>query len=242
MFPSIPASNMDKKTIVREIIKELKKGNNVALVAFTGWGKTRTAFEVAVQLASEGYRVGMKFPTLTVAVKKFRELVELMQGANQLSAILTAGAQQYCAYKWHYPQRHCSRCALHNQNVEIKAPPIVTYQDLNSLVSDDACAYWVQERLFPRYNIVIGHYGRLNKILPYVHYLILDEAQELFIPNIKSVTLSEIAEALNVDVSELVSPDVIKEYAEERLINADPVRVSTLLEIQRLMCSVLVGF
>ncbi len=232
------AEDMDKKSLIIEVIRELKKGNNVAFIAFTGWGKTRTAFEVAIELAREGYKMGITFPTLTVAVKKFRELVELMQGANQLSAILTAGAQQYCAYKWSYPQRHCSRCVL-KRNVEMEAPSIATYQDINALVPDDACGYWIQEKLFPGYNVIIGHYGRIGKILPHIHYLVIDEIQELFLPNIRTIMLYEIAEVLNVNASELVSPDVIKDYAEERLVNADPVRedvIHSLLQMLRSTC------
>jgi len=229
----------DRKALVFEIVRELKKGNNVAFIAFTGWGKTRMAFEVAVELAKED-KVMLTFPTLTVALKKFKELVEILQNVNpQLSAILTAGAQQYCTYKWHYPQRYCSRCSL-RQNAKVEVPleelRILTYQDLNTLAPDDACGYWIQERLFPSYNIIIGHYGRMSKILPHVHYLIVDEAQELFLPNIRTMMLTEIAEVLNVDVSELVNIDIIKEYAEERLINADPVRedvIHLLLQMLR---------
>jgi hypothetical protein len=166
--------------------------------------------------------------------------VEILQNVNPPpSAMLTAGAQQYCVYRWHYPQRHCSRCALYKRNVEAEVPQVVTYQDLNALAPDDACAYWLQERLFPSYSIIIGHYGRMSKILPHVHYLILDEAQEQFLPNIKTIALSEIAEALKVDVSELVSPDAIKDYAEERLISADPVRediIHSLLQMLRSAC------
>jgi hypothetical protein len=239
----VKAGDMDKKALVFEIVRELKKGNNVALIAFTGWGKTRTALEVAAELAREGYKVGMKFPTLTVAVKKFAELVEILRNANPPpSAILTAGAQQYCAYKWHYPQRYCAKCVLY-KNVEAEAPlremRVLTYQDINTLTPDHLCGYWIQEKLFPGYNIIIGHYGRMSKILPHVHYLVIDEVQELFLPNIKTIALSEIAEALSVDASELTSPDVIEEYAEERLKNADPARedvIHLLLQMLRSTC------
>ncbi len=225
--------------MTHEIISELRRGSNVALIAFTGWGKTWTAFEVAGALAKEGYRMGLMFPTLTVAIKKWKELTQIIQNVNPPpSAILTAGAQQFCSYRWHYPQRYCSRCILY-RNAEIEAPSIVTYQELNALAPEDVCAYWLQEKLFPKYNIIVGHYGRMSKILPHVHYLVIDEAQELFIPNIKSVALHEIAEVLKVDVSELISPDVIEEYAKEQLASADPARedvIYLLIQMLKTTC------
>jgi hypothetical protein len=224
-----------RKALVNEIVNELKKGINVAMIAPTGWGKTHLAFKVAIELGKEGYRVGVKFPTLTVAVKKWQELVSLLQNADpRPSAILTAGAQQFCIYKWQYPQRYCNRCPLRRQQ-QISVPQKVAYYELDKLVPDDACAYWVQEELFPNFNIIIGHYGRAVKTAPHVHFMIWDEAQEAFIPNIKSMPLYEIAEVLRADVSELTDVNTIKEYAEARLVDADPVREDVLFSLLQMM-------
>jgi hypothetical protein len=227
----------NRKALVNEIVSTLKRGVNVALIAPTGWGKTRAAFEVATELAREGHSVGMMFPTLTVAVKKWQELVSVIQSASPPpSAILTAGAQQFCPYRWQYPQRHCRRCAL-RRSQRIDAPPMLTYSELDKMVSEDVCAYWVQEELFPRYSIIIGHYGRAPKIAPYVNYIVWDEAQELFIPSLRSIPLSEIAEALNVDISELIDVNAIKEHAEARLVDAEPAREDIIYSILQMLRS-----
>jgi hypothetical protein len=228
---------MDKKALIFEIIHELKRGSNVALIAPTGWGKTYRAFQASIELAKEGYKVGIFFPTLTLGVSKWRELVELLK-TTSVSAILTAGAQQYCTYRWQYPQRHCRRCVLYRRQ-RINAPSVVAYYELEEIAPDDSCAYWIQEEMFPEYNIILGHYGRSSKVIPYIHVAIWDEAQELFLPNLRSVSLSEIVEMLNVDVSELTDVNAIREYAEERLIEADPVRedaIYSLLQMLRSTC------
>jgi hypothetical protein len=236
MFLIALTGDMDKKALVFETKRELKNGNHVAFIAFTGWGKTYLASQVAIELAKEGSRVGMFFPTNTLALKKWKEFTMLLENANpRPSAILTAGAQQFCVYKWRYPQRQCSRCALYKRNARIEAPSLLTYLDLDKLVPEDMCTYWAQEELFPKYDIVIGHYGRAPKILPHVNFAVWDEAQELFIPNIRTTTLSEIAEVLKVDVAELTSPDVIKDYAESRLINADSTREDAIFSLLQML-------
>jgi len=238
-FLSMTTGGMDKESLIREIIGELKRGRNVVFVAHTGWGKTRMAFEVAAILAREGHKMAMFFPTATLAMKKWRELVSIIQGTVlQPSAILTVGAQQYCIYRWQYPQKHCRRCVLYRPQ-RIEAPSILTYSELENIVPEDACGYWIQEELFPQYNIVLGHYGRAIKISPHVDYIIWDEAQELFIPSLRSVALSEIAEVLNVDTSELTDVNAIKEYAEAKLIDAEPIKedvIYSLLQMLRLTC------
>jgi len=224
----------DRKALVGEIVNELKRGHNVALIAPTGWGKTLLAFQVAKELAGAGYRVAYFVPTLTLALKKWTELVLF----SPLSAILTAGATQFCVYKWRFPQRYCSRCAL-RRSIKVEAPPIVTYQELDALTPDDVCGYHVQELVFPSYKIVIGHFGRAKKILEHVHVAIWDEAHELFLPAIESMSLDEISEALGVDASELTDVNVIKEIAEARLVEADPVRedvIHHLLQMLRRTC------
>jgi len=227
---------MDKERLVYEIINELKSGENVALIAFTGWGKTHLGFKVAVELAKEGHKVGIYFPTLTAAVRKWQELVSLIQNANPPpSAILTAGAQQYCAFKWQYPQRYCHRCTLRrNLQQHIGAPRVVTYYELDKMTPDNVCTYWVQEQLFPDYNIIVGHHSRATKTAPYVRYVVWDEAQETFIPNIKSMPLSEIADVLKAD-SELTDINIMKEYAEARLTEADPVREDAIFSLLQML-------
>jgi len=235
---------MDKNALVRELVREikgeLKKGSNVAFIAPTGWGKTRMAFEVAVALAME-HKVAIFFPTRTLGMKKWHELVSIIRGADQQpSAILTAGAQQYCVYRWQYPQRHCRRCVLYRPHSPQRIDaPLLTYSELENVVPEDVCGYWVQEELFPQYDIVLGHYGRAVKMSQHVDYVIWDEAQELFIPSLRSMALSEIAEALNVNVAELTDVNAIKEYAEEKLIDAEPVKddiIYSLLQMLRLTC------
>jgi hypothetical protein len=221
----------DRKALVGEIVNELKRGHNVALIAPTGWGKTLLAFQVAKELAGAGYRVAYFVPTLTLALKKWTELVSF----SPPSAILTAGAMQFCVYKWRQPQRYCFRCVLRRPNLKINAPPTVTYQELDMLTPEDACGYHIQESIFPAYNIIVGHYGRAKKILPYVNVVILDEAHELFLPSIESLPLVEISEVLGVDASELVDINVIKEIAEMRLIEADPKREDVIYNILQML-------
>jgi hypothetical protein len=225
--------SMDRKALIREIADELLRGNNVALLAPMGWGKTWTAFNVATELAQRGYKVAYLAPTLTLALKKWHEILQIVSASKQ-SAILTAGAQQFCTYRWRYPQRYCNRCAL-RRNVRIEAPPVVMYQELDMLTPEDACGYHVQELIFPSYNIIVGHYGRARKILPYVNVVILEEAHEQFIPMIESLPLVEISEMLEVDVSELRDVSAIKEIAETRLIEADPKREDAIYHILQML-------
>jgi hypothetical protein len=227
--------------IRNEIINELKKGNNVAVIAFTGWGKTRMAFEVAIELARQGHRVGVLFPTLTVALKKWEEFLSLLQNVNPPpTAILTGGAQQFCIYRWQYPQRFCGRCSLRRSWHATEMPPkTLTYSELDKIVPDDTCGYWAQEELFPQYHIVLGHYGRAAKIMPFVNYVVWDEAQELFIPSLQSIPLSHLAALLSTDVSELRDIEAIRDYAEAKLIGADPLRedeIHSLLQMLNRTC------
>jgi len=228
----MPTRNMGNR-LIDEIINELKKGINVALIAPTGWGKTRLAFQVIAELAKMGYKIAYAVPTLTLAVHKWEELVSF----SPPSAILTAGAAQYCVYRWNYPQRHCNRCSM-GKSTDVDVPKIVTYFELNKLVPDHVCAYWVQEAIMHRYSVIVGHYGRLGKILRYVHFLVADEVQERYLPFIESKPLSEIAELLSIDADQLTDVSVIKELAEERL-TADPLKedeLYTLLQLLKKTC------
>jgi hypothetical protein len=225
---------MDKKALIREIANKLVRGINVALIAHMGWGKTWTAYNVAVELAQREYKVAIFKPTATLALKKWRELSQIASASKQ-SAILTAGAQQFCVYKWQYPQRYCNRCALRRTNVKIEAPPIITHQELDTLTPDDVCGYHVQEMIFPRYQIIVGHFGRMKKILPYVNVAILDEAHELFLPATESIPLDEISEVLKVDLSELKDIGAIREIAEARLVDADPMREDIIYQILQML-------
>jgi hypothetical protein len=199
--------------LTEEIANKLKR-NNVLLAAPMGWGKTTLMLRLAVLLAKEGWRVGVVAPTLTLLVKKWPQLLEMLQRElNPPRVMLSAGAGQYCVYKWENPQKHCHRCRL-RRNFAINVP-IVTYEEIEKMVPEDACGYWAQESSLDRYDIVLGHYGRLPRMN--INVLLVDEAHEFYLPHIVSYNLYEVATLLGVNVGEL-NLDVIRELVEERLL------------------------
>ncbi|MCC6021407.1 MAG: DEAD/DEAH box helicase family protein [Thermoproteaceae archaeon] len=202
--------------IKEEIKSALRAGSNALLKAPTGWGKTRLLLEVAVELAREGTRVAFLAPTLTLLVRKWPELLSL----GPPPAILTAGAQQHCVYRWRYPQRFCARCRL-RRDAEAQLPEHVTYADIAELTPEDVCSYYVQESAMQRYSIVLAHYGRAQKVARLADYLLVDEAHEYFLPAITSWRLQEIAEMLGVETGELSDVVAIKELVEEKTNSPD---------------------
>ena len=206
--------------LTEEIIARLKN-HHVLLVAPTGWGKTALMLRLAVQLAKEGWRVGVIAPTLTLLVKKWPQLQQILSSMpSPPRAILTAGAGQYCVYKWNIPQRQCPRCRLYNAvNVNI-ASTVVTFEDIEKMTPENKCGYWVQESLLSSHNIIAGHYNRLPKIVRYIHYLLIDEVHEYYLPHISSYPLRELAELLGVSAEEL-NITVIKELVAEKLSRLD---------------------
>jgi hypothetical protein len=206
----------NRELLARELVSMLKE-NNVLLQAPTGWGKTTLMLRMLALLAKEGWKVALTAPTLFLLVEKWKELTKMLQGVpNPPRAILTAGAGQYCVYQWSIPQRFCSRCKLyHNVNAEFGS--FATFEDINRLTPEDACGYWAQETVLPRYDIIMGHYGRLSKIVDLVHFLFIDEAHEFFIPRISTFKLAEIAQLLGITTEELYSVAVIKELVDEKL-------------------------
>jgi hypothetical protein len=180
-----------------------------------GWGKTYLMMRLAIELA-QGSRVGILAPTLTLLIKKWPELQQMLS-LSPPRAILTAGAKRYYAFGYQMPQRFCSRCQLRRSPALHLEGAAVTFEDINRAVSTSACGYWVQEALLPRYDIIAGHYGRLSKIGP-INYLLIDEAHEFYLPHITSYPLEELAELLGVfSVEELNSTAIIKELVAERL-------------------------
>ncbi len=211
-------SNRDALT--KELIAMLKE-SNVMLQAPTGWGKTTLMLKMLALLAKEGYKVGFIAPTLFLLVEKWGQLLQMLQSMpNPPRAILTAGAGQYCVYQWSIPQRFCSRCRLYRHNVDIHFGDyagLVTFEDIEKQAPEDVCGYWAQEATLHKYDIILGHYGRLSKIIHLLHYLFVDEAHEFFLPKITSFPLAEVAQLLGVRAEELTSVAVIRELVEERL-------------------------
>ncbi len=214
-------SNRD--ALAKELISLLKQ-ENVMLQAPTGWGKTTLMLKMLMLLAKEGWRSGFIAPTLFLLMEKRKQLVEMVQSMpDPPRVILTAGAGQYCVYQWSIPQRFCSRCRLYRRNVDIDFGNFATYEDIERLAPEDICGYWAQETILHKYDVILGHYGRLNKIVHLLHYLFVDEAHEFFLPRITTFPLSEVAQLLGVRAEELTSVAVIRELVEERLYSeTDP--------------------
>ncbi|MFZ8839747.1 MAG: DEAD/DEAH box helicase family protein [Pyrobaculum sp.] len=203
--------------LAKELISMLKEGN-VLLQAATGWGKTNLMMRMVVLLAKEGWRAGFIAPTLFLLLEKWRELMQMVQGEpNPPRVILTAGAGQYCVYQWSIPQRFCPQCRLYRRSVDVSFGDFATFEDVERQAPEDVCGYWAQEAVLHRYNIILGHYGRLNKIIHLLHFLFIDEAHEFFLPRISSLPLIEIAQLLGVRAEELTSAIVIRELVNERL-------------------------
>jgi hypothetical protein len=221
-----------KEALVKEIANKLRH-NNVLLEAPMGWGKTTLMLRLSVLLAKEGYKVGLIAPTLTLLVRKWPQLLELLhREPNPPRIILTAGAGQYCVYRWYIPQRQCPRCRLrHVEPIDVETS--VTFEDIERMTPEDKCGYWVQELSLHQFNIIAGHYGRLPKIIRHIHYLLIDEAHEFYLPHITSYPLYDLAELLGVSVEELNNVTVIRELVAEKLsrLDLDPVTEDKLYSL-----------
>jgi hypothetical protein len=227
----------NKDLLIKELIKLLKE-TNVMMQAPMGWGKTYTMLRMMAELAKEGWKVGFTAPTLFLLVEKWGELMEMLRDLpNPPRAILTAGAGQYCVYQWSIPQRFCPRCRLHRQNANIDFGHFVMFEDINKTAPEDVCGYWAQEAVLHRYDIILGHYGRLPKIIDLVHHLFIDEAHEFYIPKINSYKLLDIAQLLGVSAEELTSVAVIRELVEEKLYSegVDPQTEDKLWSLYNLL-------
>jgi hypothetical protein len=207
----------DRSMLVKELISLLKQ-ENVMIQAPMGWGKTTLMLKMSILLAKEGWRVGFTAPTLFLLVEKWKELQQMiLSEPNPPRAILTAGAGQYCVYQWSIPQRFCSRCRLYSRSVNAHFGDFVSFEDIEKQAPEDVCGYWAQEAVLHRYDIILGHYGRLNKIIHLINFLFIDEAHEKYLPKITSFSLAEVAQLLGVRAEELTSVAVIRELVEERL-------------------------
>jgi len=204
-----------REEVKATVVESLRRGENVLLVAPTGWGKTTLAAEVAREIARERPVVYLT-PTLTLAVEK---VWPLLRGAG--SAILTAGATApgMCPRGFkHYPQRLCGRCPL-RKAADVKLPDEATYSDLMELTPEDACPYWVQRAVEKTYRIRVGHFGRLRHLYTPGALVIVDEVHEAFMPAIYRVELSEFGAAVS-DVGALrewVEAALERAVAEEEL-------------------------
>jgi hypothetical protein len=208
----------NKDALIKELISLLKQGSNIMLQAPTGWGKTYTMMQMLIKLAKEGWKSALVAPTLFLLVDKLKELKKMLESVpNPPRVILTAGAGQYCVYQWSIPQRFCPRCRLYRSNISIQFGDFVTFEDIDKMAPEDVCGYWAQEAVMSHYDIILGHYGRLSKIVDLVHFLFIDEAHEFFIPKISSFKLIEIANLLGVPTEKLINARLIKELVDEKL-------------------------
>ena len=204
-----------REEVKAAVVDDLRRGENVLMVAPTGWGKTTLAAEVAREIARERPVVYLT-PTLTLAVEK---VWPLLRGAS--SAILTAGATApgMCPRGFkHYPQRMCGRCPL-RKAADVKLPAEATYSDLVELTPEDACPYWVQRAVEKTYRIRVGHFGRLRHLYTPGALVIVDEVHEAFMPAIHRVELSDFGVAAS-DVGALrewVEATLERVAAEEEL-------------------------
>jgi len=204
-----------REEVKAAVVEALRRGENVLLVAPTGWGKTTLAAEVARDIARERPVVYVT-PTLTLAVEK---VWPLLRGAG--SAILTAGATApgMCPRGFrHYPQRMCGRCPL-RKAADVKLPDEATYSDLVEITPVDACPYWVQRAVEKGFRIRVGHFGRLRHLYTPGALVIVDEVHEAFMPAIHRVELSELGVAV-ADVGALrewVEAALERATAEEEL-------------------------
>jgi len=218
-----PAGRDMERDLLIEEIKRRLKDHNILLVAPTGWGKTHLMMRLAVELAKEGNRVGLFAPTLTLLVRKWPELQQMLSSMpSPPRAILTAGAGQFCVFGYQVPQRFCPRCRLRRSlnPSALRLDTVVTFEDIDKTAPEDTCGYWVQEMVMSSYNIVAGHYGRLAKLVAMINYAFIDEAHERYQPHITSYPLGELAELLGVSAEELDSITTIKEFINDKL-NSD---------------------
>jgi len=220
----------NKELLIKELTSLLKQGFNVMLQAPTGWGKTTLMLRMLTLLAKEGWKVAFIAPTLFLLMEKWQQLLQMVQSVpNPPRVILTAGAGQYCVYQWSIPQRFCSRCRLYRRDVSVQFGDFVTYEDIERQTPEDVCGYWAQEAVLHNYDIVLGHYGRLSKIIHWLHFLFIDEAHEFFLPRITTFPLAEVAQLLGVSAEELRSVAIIRELVEERLYNENDPQIEDRL-------------
>lgn len=172
----------DQRKVVEEVVSVVRRGEKVLLVAPMGWGKTRV-------LLAAAHRLGRRTLILTSrlgVVKKFAEEARAM-GIEGVYA--SAGASELCALRLTRPWLWCPRCSVRRAApVELS---VATWEDVLAATPEDACPYYTQREIETRHSIVVAHYGRYRALRRAFDAVFVDEAHNLYMPVIRSVSVEK---------------------------------------------------